>query len=75
MRFTVGMIVNVVCEQELTGVIIGWDKYTDVHKLCKYINKQFKLYYIVLCDDDKLHFIPEGIHRLYYINYFILNSL
>jgi len=67
-KFKIGMIVTVICEQQLAGVIIGWnDKRADVYKSYKCINNPFKLYYSILCEDNRLHFVSEGIHRLYYI--------
>jgi len=74
----VGMIVSFIYEEhpEHLGVIIGWnDRRTDVYNSYKCINNISKLYYIVLCQDNRLHIASEGLHKLYYINYFISNFL
>ncbi|KAH0944414.1 hypothetical protein HN011_000897 [Eciton burchellii] len=61
-KFTVGMIVSVICEERLAGVIIGWnDKRTNVNRFFKCLNNPFKLFYTVLCDDNRLHFVPKDL--------------
>jgi len=41
----------------------------------KYHGHTQHIHNIVICRDNKLHYVPEDINRLYHLNYFMLNFL
>jgi heat shock protein HspQ len=67
-KFAVGMIVEV-RPQGFTGVIIEWEQ-----KNLDRLDIPTSNIYTVLAD-NKLHYVSEGINKLYYVNYFMLSFL
>jgi len=66
-KFAVGMIVEIRSNQ-MVGVIIGWIGWNKKDSG----NTDARYPYLVICTDNKLHYIFEGINRLYHVNYFML---
>jgi len=73
MKYAVGMIVKDDLLDRV-GVIVGWKMVTNETKHFDFI-KEYKAlwYYIILCENNLLYYTCEGINRLCYIDYIILN--
>jgi len=57
-KFAVGMIVEIQ-SKNLIGVIIGWNKKKTL--LINVCTKPIQNLYMVICTDNTLHYVPEGI--------------
>jgi len=67
MKYTVGRMVTIKSEEQLAGVIIGWQQSElepyDVVEASTGLKDPIIQWYSVLCEDEKLHYQSESMYE------------